>query len=271
MTYDQPQEGVPPDDDRERKAPTIELKATEIGESSPDASADQPADEASKAGHRPGESVTQSDDPSGAPPARARSPFPFHGSRSAPGRVGGAIIAPAILLAIQSLFPDKNERALAERTGHIETALRAMPSQSSPLHRIEKQLMILQAGSPSWKPGRRRTSQQAPDAALQNRLSGIEGELKALGQSAGALGRRINEATTTAREARQGADARRRNAAPPHRSIPPRASERKQLASLTARLTTLDASQRAFQGELAKQAKAQPAMEQREWRLRLWR
>jgi hypothetical protein len=133
-----------------------------------------------------------------------------------------------------------------------------MPSQSSPPASDRKAIDDLASRVAKLEAGAQATSQQAPDAALQNRLSGIEGELKALGQSAGALGRRIDEATTTAREARQGADAtasERGSAAP----VDPAARERTEaeLASLTARLTTLDASQRAFQGELAKQAKAQ--------------
>jgi hypothetical protein len=256
MTYDQPQEGMPPDDDRRRKAPTIDLKSTEAGESSPDVSADQPADEASKPGYRPGESVTQSDEPPAAPPPRARRSFPWLSIGA--GVVGGAIVAPAILLAIQSLLPDRNERAVSERIGRIEAALRAMPSQSSLPASDRRAIDDIASRVAKLEAGAQATSQQAPDAVMQNRLSGIEGELKALGQSAGALGRRIDEATTIAREARQRADATtpgERSAAP----VDPAAGERveAELASLTARLGALDASQKTFQGELAKQATAQ--------------
>jgi hypothetical protein len=281
MTYDQPPGGAPPDNGRGRKAPTIDLKATDISETSLDASANNSTDDPVRAQSEPrqGESLEDSNKSSNDgvtpppgeesssetahPAEQAKRSFPW--ASLAAGAVAGAAVSAAILLAFPTFLPDRNEQALAARVASVETAIRNLPSQSSRSEVERKTVDDLASRVAKLETTPRGTTPQAPDEASANRLSRIEGEIKALGESVAGLDRRTENATIAAREARQRAEAA--TAASADRSAAaadPEARKRmeRELASLTSRMAALEAGQKDLQAGLAKQAgveKSDPA------------
>ena len=123
MTYDQPQEGVPPDDDCS-KAPTISIRRQQ--RSVKTRRMHPPINLLMKL-PRLGIGQDNSSHNRMTHPARRRlaRDHPFHGSRSAPGSGGSQTAsAPAILLAIQSLLPQESTGARGKNRTHRDRPAR---------------------------------------------------------------------------------------------------------------------------------------------------
>jgi hypothetical protein len=267
MTSDQPPAPgeTPPGDHRRRKAPTIDLEATEIGGSPSDTATDAPSTGTQPSGDNDHE--TQS---AGATFDQAES-SPRGGMTGLPGPVpwpaigagaaAGAAIALLFLVAGLFVGRDGDVSGLAARLARVEGALRAGPSQPPPAGVDAKTLDEL-AGRLGKLEATVATSRPAPDAAAANRLSTIEGELKALAESVGVLGRRSDEVTSAAREARQRADstaaalAEFTRRAAPAPDVAARAKIEAELKTLTARLAAVEGRESAIETELAKRAGA---------------
>jgi hypothetical protein len=108
------------------------------------------------------------------------------------------------------------------------------------------------------------TLRPASDAASANRLSTIEGDLSALTETVGILGRRSDEVTTAAREARQRADVTAAALAeltakvtPGAAAVAARVKIEGELQTLTTRLAAVERAEKAIETELAKRAEAE--------------
>ncbi len=203
-----------------RRLPTIDLTATEVAPAaaeSKDAPPTAPADQAASA---PQESAQQTPEPQsgadadatqGEPSARAQSASsggaPPRSVGWAPligaGFFGGAVVAAALGMA--ALLWTPNTGALEARLAGLEQrvrdiAARPLPAGIDPrtLDELSARLAKLEAAAP--RPA-------ALDPALGNRMSAIEGQVKALSETVGVLGRRSDEAVATARAARERAEA----------------------------------------------------------------
>jgi hypothetical protein len=220
MTSDQPHSPgeSPLGENRRRKAPTIDLKATEV-----EGTAAQAAEAAPPAGtHSSGGDEQQ------VQAARASFPWPAMGA----GAAAGALIALLFLAASLLIARDGDVSGLDARLARIEATVATM--------------------------------RPASDAASADRLSTIEGDLKALTETVGVLARRSDEVTTAAREARQRADSTAAALAELRQKITPGAADvaardkiEGQLQTLTTRLAAVEGVQKAIETELAKRAGAQ--------------
>jgi hypothetical protein len=200
-----------------RRVPTIDLSATEVTpaaaerqDAPPGAPADQPrsaaaepapptppsgadADAAQEEASR-----AQSASSGGAPP-RSVGWAPLLGA----GLLGGAVAA--VALGIAALLWTPNTGTLEARLAGLEQRVRdigarPLPAGTDPRALEERSARVakLEAASP-------RTAAIDPTSA--NRMSAIEGQVKALRETVGILGRRSDEAVATARAARERAEA----------------------------------------------------------------
>jgi hypothetical protein len=136
---------------------------------------------------------------------------------SAGALIGAAVLGAAIALAVGAaatvfLLPrDEGAPALAARLAAIELAVRDLSqpaaSASAPapdtraLDDVASRVAKLEAAGTRAPP-----APGAADGTLSNRLAGLEGEVKALADTIGALGRRSDDATAAARDARAKSD-----------------------------------------------------------------
>jgi hypothetical protein len=179
------------------------------------------------------------------------------------GLTGGAVVAAAAAaLAVAGLLPggETDTTMLDARLAGVEQHLRdiaagplpAGADASAALDDMRGRLAKLEGGAAA--PGR-----AAPDPAVANRLSAIEGGVKALDESVGVLGRRSDEAIATAREARQRADATAAALAELTQKVArPGTSpvERGELEALANRVTVVERGEKAVEAELAKRPPA---------------
>jgi hypothetical protein len=262
MADDQPpaSAATPADDKGRRKPPTIDLKATEI-----EGGAADPAGQAAAAGKQleggSSQEPQQKDVLSGRVQRPPRGPGTW--TALATGAVGGAVISLLFLAADIFLPRDGGVRGFVARLAHVEGALREAPSQA-PAHSLQGGAIDALAGRLGKLESAVATSRPAPEAGAANRLAAIEGELKALGESVGGLGRRSDEVTSAAREARQRADDTAAALAELARRAPPgpadvtaRARIEGELQTLTTRLATVEGGQKANEAEVAKHAAVQ--------------
>jgi inner membrane protein len=245
MTSDAPPSsgGMPPGDNRRRKAPTIDLEATEIEGTAAQAAA---ADQAKSAA--PGRTLWLS----------ANIPWPA----IVAGAAGGAIIAQLFLVASLFIARDGDVSGLDARLARVEGELRDGPSRPPPagtdrktLDELASRLAKLEAAVATVRP--------TSDAASANRLSTIEGDLKALTEAVGILGRRSDEVTTAAREARQRADSTAaalaeltQRSTPPAADVAARDKIEGELQKLTNRLAAVEGAEKAIETDLAKRAES---------------
>jgi hypothetical protein len=252
MTSEQPPSPgeSPPGENGRAKAPTIEPKAaTEI-----EGSAGEAAGTAPPAGTQPSgdsEHTPQS--------TRAYFPWPALGA----GAAGGACIALLLLVASLFIARDGDVSGFDGWLSRVEGELRDGPSRPLPagmdkktLDELASHLAKLEAAVATLRP--------ASDAASANRLSTIEGDLKALTATVGILGRRSDEATTAAREARQRADSTAaalaeltQKVTPPVADMAARDMIEGVLQKLTTRLAAVEGAEKAIETELAKRAGAE--------------
>jgi hypothetical protein len=246
---------MPADDKGRRKPPTIDLKATEI-----EGRAADPVDQAAAAGNQLEVESSKETPPKDVLSDRAQKPPRGRGTWSAlaAGAVGGAVMA-LLFLAADILLPrDGGVRGLVARLAHVDGASREVASQA-PAHSMQGGAIDALAGRLGKLESDVATSRPAPDAGAANRLAAIEGELKALGESVGGLGRRSDEVTSAAREARQRADDTAAALAELARRAPPgpadgaaRARLEGDIQTLTSRLATVEGGQKANEAEVAK-------------------
>src|SRR5712691_4231489 len=180
-----------------RRLPTIDLTATEVAPAaaeSKDAPPTAPADQAASA---PQESAPQTPEPQSGADADATQGEQSASSGGAPPRsvgwapligagfFGGAVVAAALGMAVLLWTP--NTGALEARLAGLEQrvprlAARPLPAGIDPrtLDELSARLAKLEAAPP--RPA-------ALDPALGNRMSAVEGQVKALSETVGVLGR----------------------------------------------------------------------------------
>src|SRR5262249_54147587 len=192
-----------------RRVPTIDLTATEVTpaaaerkDAPPGAPADQPRSAAAEPAQPTPPSGGDADAaPDGAP--RAQSPSsggaPPRSVGRAPllgaGLLGGAVAA--VALGIAALLWTPNTGALEARLAGLEQRVRDIGARPLPagvdpraVDELSARVAKLEAASP--RPA-------AIDPTFANRASAIEGQVKALSETVGILGRRSDEAVATAR------------------------------------------------------------------------
>jgi hypothetical protein len=261
-----------------RRPPTIDLKATEV-EASPatdaaatpptgpatqasDAPPTAPADEAGAAAPAPGMAPASASpgasrgESAAAPPRRGSIGWlPLIGA----GVAGGALVAAA--LGIAGLLSDTGSTSLDARLAGLEQRLRDIAARPLPagadagaLDDLRGRLAKLEAAVAAPRPA---ANDPATDPALANRISAIEGGVKALDENVGILGRRSDEAVATAREARQRADATAAALAELTQKVArPGAplAERSELEALANRVAAVERGEKAVEAELAKRS-----------------
>jgi hypothetical protein len=210
MTTDEPSApaGFPPEK-RQRKAPTIELTATEVqgaanrtAEAGPSAGETQLSDDGPTGGQG-GENAPSEDAQSTAKGSAQR----YYGTAlwlaAAAGAAGGACVSLLFLVANPFAAPTVDLSGVNSRLTQIEGTLRDRSSTSTDMD--QKKLDQL-AGRIDKLEGAIATPRPMSDMGAANRLAAIEGELRTLSESVGLLGRRNDEIAGAAREARQRTD-----------------------------------------------------------------
>jgi hypothetical protein len=175
----------------------------------------------------------------------------------AAGAVGGALVA--IVLGTLSWFVgrDSSLATLEARLNQVEQELRDVSARPSPaggdarvLEDLRNRLAGVETALASPRP--------APlDPAVANRVSAIEGEVKALAEQIGIAARRSDEAVATAREARARAEATAAALVEltqkvEHPAVP--VVQRSELESLVGRVAAVEQAEKTLAGELAKRA-----------------
>jgi hypothetical protein len=268
MTSDDP---PPPkefsSENQQRQAPTIELTATEIP-SSTDANdrkreADAVAGEAESSEEQSAQAQPHS--PADGGEADARMPPPKRDHWLLPtGLAALAGVAAAaccsLLLAYANPFASRNTdlsleaNAINARLTRLEATAGRGSSASSDLNQknfddLAGRLAKLETAAAAPQPN--------PDTAASNRLSTIEGELRALSESMGVLRRRDDEIGTATREAAQRADAATASIADLRQKMSPSVQEdsrkmQDDLQNALSRLAGMEGSQKKLESELAK-------------------
>jgi hypothetical protein len=179
--------------------------------------------------------------------------------------LGAAVLGAAIALAVGAvasllLFPrDDDATALEARLGALELKLsdlaRPVPpppaADTRAVDEMAARIAKLEAVGGERPPA-------AGDASLGNRLAGLEGEVKALGETIGALGRRADEATAAAREARARAEVSAvALAALTQKVADAPAVARGELETFDQRVAKLERNDQALAAELAKRNAAE--------------
>jgi hypothetical protein len=251
VTPDNDQSATPPGGDPPRSEPPV-------SESSPlrEPSA---AAAAAEAGEPP-----PADDAAAAPAAEEP---PRRAGFSGGALVGAAVLGAAIALAVGAaatvffLPRDEGAPAHAARLAALELAVRdlsqpAPPAPAAPasdtraLDDVASRVAKLEAAGTAAAP-----APGAGDASLSNRLAGLEGEVKALADTIGALGRRSDDATATGRDAR----AKSESAAAAVAALTQKVGNpltRSDLDSFDQRVAALERSHKLLEAELAKRSAA---------------
>jgi hypothetical protein len=135
-----------------------------------------------------------------------------------------------------------------------DLAARPQPaaSDAGALEELTNRLARLEAAVAAPRP--------APDAALANHVSTIEGEVKALVESVGILGRRSDDAVAAAREAATRAEVNAAAVAELSQKLARQApaADRSELDALAARVAGVERSEKSVEAELAKLPNAAP-------------
>ena len=240
MTPDNDQPAPPPEGDPPRSEPPVEVLPPE----------EPPADEAAAA-------------------AAAEEP-PRRAGFSLGALIGAAVLGAAIALAVGAaatvffLPRDEGAPVLAARLAAVELAVRdlsqpAPPASSAPapdtraLDDVASRVAKLEAAGSGALPG-----PGTADATLSNRLAGLEGEVKALADTIGALGRRSDDATTAARDARAKSDSAAAAVAALGQKVG-NPLTKSDLDGFDQRVAALERSHKTLEAELAKSSAASSA------------
>jgi hypothetical protein len=260
-TPENDQPASPPDGD----PPRSELPPSELPPEQPAAAevaaAPPPSDDVAAASEEP--ATAPASEQAAAPPP-VEEPARRAGWPAA-AFVGAAVLGAAIALAVgavASLFVlprDNGVSALEARLGALELQLRdlAQPAPPPPpaadtraVDEMAARIARLEAVGGERPPA-------AGDASLGNRLAGLEGEVKALAETIGALGRRSDEATAAAREARTRAETSAAAlAALTQKVADAPAVARSELDTFDQRVAKLERNDQALAAELAKRSAA---------------
>ncbi len=259
-----------------RRPPTIDLTATEIegtsqhqGEPSAGPNVAQSAAEPPPRmeAEAPRMDTSASESPSNESPAAsprgvsaawlpAGIPWPLIGA----GAAAGAVVL--VLLGVASLFTsgDTGASALEARLARLEQQVRDIAARPLPagadagaLDDMRGRLAKLETAIATRRPG-------TTEPALANRIATIEGEVKALAETIGILGRRSDEIATSARDARQRADATAAALADLTQKVTrpgAPAVERSELEALANRVTAVERGEKSVEAELAKRPAAE--------------
>ena len=233
-----------------RRPPTIDLRATEVGQGGESAAgaASPGAEQASQP--RAGRGWLP---PGFSWPMASRFPWGL----TAAGAGGAAIIL--ALLAMAGVFSnrDSSSTAVAERRiARLEQQLRELSARPLPSAANPKVLDEL-----AGRLGRLETALATPkapitDAALANRLAALGGDIKALSERIDMLGRRSDETGSIAADARKRADAvasslaeLRKTEISATASIP-----REEIEALSGRIAALERTAKTMEAQLAARA-----------------
>lgn len=228
-----------------RRPPTIDLKATEVA-SEPGAEAAESADA----------SASSSSSVPRRHPALAWLPPDVPWPLVAAG-AGGAVLT-LVVLALAGVFSGRDDGvvALDTRLARVELQLRelaakppAVAGDAKAVGDLANRLVRLETLAATPRP-------PIADPALANRIATLEGDLKALGERAGVLGRRNDEIASIAGEARNRAEAAAAAVAELKKVQPPAAPvvERKEIDALNARIAALERAAKAMEAQLAGRA-----------------
>jgi hypothetical protein len=242
-------------DASKRKAPTIDLTAAEIEGAAG-------ADAAGGPSHEPeaGEADLSSEPRQGSSPesksdtpVRAR-PIPWLAIGA--GAVGGAVVGGIVLagLFLPRETPDSN---LAARLAQVEQQLRERSGSPRPGAGDTKTLDDLAARIGKLEAAIATLRQSGGDPDSANRISNLEGEVKALQESVGITARRSDEAATAARDALQRADAASAALAQLEQKLKAAGADPAAVQALTNRIASLERAEKGIETELAKRADAQ--------------
>jgi len=181
------------------------------------------------------------------PPARptSRTPWLFF----AAGAVG-ALVAAIVLLG-PGLFYARNVDAIDTRVADLQQQLRAQAARPLPAGTDAGALNDLAGKIAKLETALANLPTSLPDPAFANRISAVEGQLKAVSEMLGILERRSDEASAVAREAKQRADTTAAAFADLAQKLN-RPVERGEFDSLSTRLSALDDAMKALQTEIAK-------------------
>jgi hypothetical protein len=228
-----------------RRPPTIDLKATEVGSEPAAGTQAGPGAEASSASGTPRWHA-----------ALAWLPPDFPWQLIAAG-AGGAVITLAVL-AMFGAFSSRDDSVMAvdTRLARAEDQLRQLAARPAPVAGDPKAVDDL-----SGRIARLETIVATPkapiaDPALANRIATLEGDLKALGERVGVLGRRNDEIASIAGEARSRADAAAAAVAELKKAPAPAAPavEHKEIEALNTRIAALERAAKAMEAQLGARA-----------------
>jgi hypothetical protein len=240
-----------------RRPPTIELTATEVGNSqSPPSAGAEPAAEPTAAqdtrseNHTPSENQARESEPSRESAADSHAAEPHAAESSAPGSnrqltshavsaLLGAVVAAGILggVWLAGLIPSRNAVTPAEPMTAPAPATHSAADAAiaARLDKIERAIQ----------------GQQQPDAAMGNRIAAVEAQTKSLATSIATLGGRLDEIASSSQSAVKQADAARAAAEAATKAsqatnqatdqaMSQNTTERGDIAALTNRLVTLE-------------------------------
>lgn len=177
---------------------------------------------------------------------------------------GGAVLAVA-LLALTGVFSGRDDGAvvLDTRLARVEEQLRQLGAKPIPAAGDSKVVDDL-----AGRLARLETIVATPkgpvaDPALANRIAAIEGELKALGERVGMLGRRNDEVASIAGEARTRADAAAAALAELKKTQTPAApaATPAEVEALSTRVAALERGAKALEAQLAGRAASETAVD----------
>jgi hypothetical protein len=236
-----PPSGSPPDDkDRRRPGPTIDLEATEVG-GKPKWSFDW----------RPPWSYDWRATWSAMPMSWRPPGMPWR--MIAAAVVGGVLVLAGFLVAGLGARPDSGVRGLDMRLIRVEQQIRDILERPpgagidpKVIAELTERVAKIEAAVAALRPS-------ATDPALANRLSRIEGEVKAMAETLGIVGRRSDEIATVARDARAQGAANAAAIAELERKLARLGTvERSEFDAVATRIAMLERGQKAIETELAK-------------------
>jgi len=173
----------------------------------------------------------------------------------------GAVVALVIVagLAVWLASAGRDDSDLAARIARLEARRNTSNAPSgAALDELNQRLARLEAALATPSAG-------APDPALANRLSSLEGETKVLADAVANLNRRVDESAATAREARTRADAAAKSLADlagqlaqfnAERARTPPAAERRDVEDVSRRIAALEANIKSLGEQLGRSADA---------------
>jgi hypothetical protein len=176
----------------QRRAPTIDLQAHEIEPEAEHQQADKPEPADVKAEDVRAEETATATPPH---PGFMRSILPMAGA----GLVGGMIGTAAITLAQMFAPPAHNDTALLSRLSGVEQQMRELSARVGNAGADTKRIDELTSRLAKLESAVA-TRQGGPDMDLTNRLSSMEGEVKALAESVSIAQRRTDESLALARQ-----------------------------------------------------------------------